>query len=145
MANIASLLKEEVARLTRKEVRVETEQLRKASAKYRSEIASLKKRVMDLERVISRLAKQLDRAPQAELLQTTKQVRFSASGFKKLREKHGLSAAIMGSILSVTPQTIYSWEGGNTRPGAEYIEKIAVLRQMGKRQLTEALKEMHPQ
>jgi hypothetical protein len=38
--NIASVLKEEIARVARKEVRSETENLKKASAQYRSEIAT---------------------------------------------------------------------------------------------------------
>jgi len=44
MANIESVLKEEITRLARKEIRKETEGLKKASAQYRTEIAALKRR-----------------------------------------------------------------------------------------------------
>ena len=57
MPNIASVLKEEIARVARKEVRSETENLKKASAQYRSEIATLKRRVTALEQQVTRLGK----------------------------------------------------------------------------------------
>ena len=43
MSNIASVLKEEITRLSRKEIRTETEVLKKASSQYRAEISALKK------------------------------------------------------------------------------------------------------
>ena len=47
MPNIASVLKDEILRLARKEVRSELEGLKKASGQYRSDIASLKRQVAD--------------------------------------------------------------------------------------------------
>ena len=44
MPNIASVLKEEVVRLARKELKAATEGLKKAVAAHRSEIAALKRR-----------------------------------------------------------------------------------------------------
>ena len=43
MPNIASILKDEILRLARKEVRIEIEGLKNASAKYRSDISDLKR------------------------------------------------------------------------------------------------------
>ncbi len=50
MPNFASLLKSEILRLARKGARAEIESLRKASSRYRSEIAELKRRIEQLER-----------------------------------------------------------------------------------------------
>ena len=44
MANIASLLKTEISRVARKEVRADTVDLKKALGVYRAEIAALKRR-----------------------------------------------------------------------------------------------------
>ena len=44
MPNIASVLKTEIARVARKEVRSEIGSLKKATATYRTEIAALKRR-----------------------------------------------------------------------------------------------------
>ncbi len=45
MPNIAAVLKEEIQRLARKELKANTESLKKAVITYRSEIAALKRRV----------------------------------------------------------------------------------------------------
>ena len=57
MANIASLLKSEISRVARKEVRGETVGLKKAISSYRSEIAALKRRAQALESELRRLSK----------------------------------------------------------------------------------------
>src|SRR5881398_2606419 len=50
MADIASVLKAELARIARKEVRAQTLAFKKASALHRSGIASLRKQIDTLER-----------------------------------------------------------------------------------------------
>ena len=59
MPNIASVLKDEILRLARKEVRRELEGLKKASAQYRSDIAALKRQVIALEKQQARIAKKV--------------------------------------------------------------------------------------
>ena len=50
MPDIASTLKAEISRIARKELRAETEPIKKAVAGYRKEIAALKRRIEALER-----------------------------------------------------------------------------------------------
>ena len=52
MPNIASVLKAEIVRLARKELRTEVESIRKALAAARAESAALKRRVSELERSV---------------------------------------------------------------------------------------------
>jgi DNA-binding transcriptional regulator YiaG len=136
MSNIATLLKNEIVRLARKELRSETEKLRKASAQYRAEIAALKKRTATLEQQISRLGKS---APQqAEVKAGTEdsgKARFTAKGFKSLRKRLGLTAAEIGHLMDVSIPTIYNWEAGNASPRAKQLAKIVMLRGMGKREV----------
>ena len=144
MPNIASVLKEEITRLVRKELKAETESLKKASSRYRSEIAELKRRIASLEQQVKaaeRLArKQVTQASNVE--EPATQVRFRADGLKKHRERLGLSAPVMASILSVSPQTIYNWEAGTSKPNREMTERIAILRKMGKKEVQERLSAM---
>jgi len=51
MSNIASVLKDEIARVARKEIRRETSSLKKASTGYRSQIAALKRQLLELEQL----------------------------------------------------------------------------------------------
>jgi DNA-binding transcriptional regulator YiaG len=140
MPNIASVLKDEVLRLARKEVRKEVEALRKASAHYRSELAELKRRCAALEKQLIRAEKKGSRkVTPAATGEETSNVRFSAKGLAKHRERLGLSAADMGTLLGVSDQTIYHWEAGKTKPRQSQLAAIAAVRKMGKREATAQL------
>ena len=58
MPNIASILKEEIVRLARREIRNEIERLKKSAAQHRSDIVGLKRRVTELEGQVTRLGKE---------------------------------------------------------------------------------------
>jgi DNA-binding transcriptional regulator YiaG len=143
VANIASVLKDEITRLARKEIRSETEGLKKASAQYRAEIAALKRRMATLEQQVARLEKSIGRNAGVKTgpEQGTK-VRFTAKGFKSLRQRLGLTADVIGSLLDVSAQTIYNWEAGNSHPREQQMAKIAMLRGMGKREVGAMLKQL---
>lgn len=143
MPNIASALKDEIARLVRRQLRGETESLKKASSRYRSEIASLKRRIDSLEKQISRLERMVpvkiapiaDREPETKL-------RFKPQGVRAQRTRLGLSAADMGTLVGVSAQTIYNWEAGVSRPRAEQLASIAAVRKIGKREVKARLEQM---
>lgn len=136
MPNIASVLKEEILRLARKEVRSETESLKKASAHYRSEIATLKRRITSLESQLGRLSKKASKDVAAKGHSTGgSSARFSAKGFASRRQRLGLSAAEMGALLGVSAQTVYNWESGKTRPRPLQLESWVAVRTMGKRRI----------
>jgi DNA-binding transcriptional regulator YiaG len=134
MPNIASILKEEIVRLARKETRQELEGLRKASAQYRSDIAALKRRMTSLESQVTRLGKrEPGRTESAPADEGTLRPRFSAKGLASQRQRLGLSAADMGILLGVSAQTIYNWEAGKSKPRSSQLAAIAALRGTGKR------------
>lgn len=133
MANIASLLKSEISRIARKEVRAETQALKKASAQYRTDLAALKRRVAEQDRLIAKLRKGVSMAAATKSTDEALQLRFRADGFATLRKKLGLSAADMGKLLGVSLQTIYHWEKGQSKPRASQLQGIAEVRKLGKR------------
>lgn len=137
MPNIASVLKEEIARVARKELRNETEKLRKASVQYRSEIAALKRRVGALEQQVARKAKSSAPTPAEQAAP----LRFSAKGLSAQRQRLGLSAAAMGVLLGVSAQTVYNWEAGKSRPRQLQMAAIGIVRRMGKREAQDRLDE----
>jgi DNA-binding transcriptional regulator YiaG len=146
MPNIGSVLKSEIARVSRKEMRGETEALKKAVSQYRSQIAELKRRMQALEQQVKRLGKSTGRAaPQAEREQagtdSGPQVRFSAKSLASQRRRLGLSAAALARLLDVSALSIYKWESGNTRPRAKQIQAIAALRKMGRREAQQRLEQ----
>jgi hypothetical protein len=97
--NIAAVLKEEIVRLARKEIRIETNVLRRASAQYRRDIAELKRRVSDLQHKITPLEKQVLKNVPSQTAETdADHVRFTANGLRSQRKRLGLSAANYGKL-----------------------------------------------
>ena len=136
MPNIATVLKDEIARLARREVKAATEALKKSSSRHRSEMAALKREIAALQKQIGHLVKGASRKP-AEMAKddtTPAGLRFRADGLRKHRERLGLSAAAAGKLLGVSALTIYNWEGGKTRPRQAQLVKIAGFRKLSKRE-----------
>jgi len=133
MPNFATLLKSEIARLARKEVRTEVESLRKASTAYRREIAELKRKVAQLERGLKVASKALPAAPKAAPVESSR-TRIGAAGIRTLRSKLGLSAADFGKLAGVSGQSIYHWEQGKSVPRKSQLPKLVALRGLGKKE-----------
>lgn len=143
MPNIASILKAEISRVARKEVRAEIETLKKASVAHRSSIAELRRQVNALEKELRRFSKGAPRPATAadsddEAATGTKR-RFSASRLAAHRTKLGLSAANYGQLVGVSGQTIYHWEQGKARPRVTQLESLATVRDLGAREIAERL------
>lgn len=143
MPNIATVLKEEILRLSRKETRKQTSVLRKASVQCRRDVAEMKRRIAELQRRISLLEKQARKALSALPADIdTERVRFTAKGLRSHRRRLGFSAADYGRLIGVTDQTVYNWEHGQARPRQEQLARIASLRHMGKREAHARLEQL---
>jgi DNA-binding transcriptional regulator YiaG len=136
MPNIASILKDEIARVARKEVRAETQGLKRSVGTYRTEIAALKRRSLALEQELRRLSKASPKAapPLAAIEGASETLRFSAKGLASQRERLGLSAEDCGLLLGASGQSVYKWEAGKARPRTKHIPAIVALRSLGKKQ-----------
>lgn len=135
MPNIASVLKQEIARLARKELRAETEGLKKSVTALRSEVAALKRRAQALEAELRRAARRGGaRQEPVEETPDTKGLRFSAKGLASNRRRLGLSAEDFGLLVGTSGQSVYAWESGRTQPRARHLPAIAALRGIGKKE-----------
>ena len=138
MPNIAALLKSEISRVARKELRSETSALKKAVGTYRSEIAALKKRTLALEQELRRLgkatAKAAPSAAAADEEDASGARRFSAKGLASQRRRLGLSAHDIGRLVGASSQSVYNWEDGKARPRAKHLAAITALKTLGKKQ-----------
>ena len=141
MSNVASALKDEIARVARKEIRRETSSLKKSSSTYRSEIAALKRRVIDLERQLRRGGRggQAAAPVAANEASVSPGTRFSARSMASQRRRLGLSAAECGLLIGASAQSVYNWEEGKARPREQHLPAIFALRNLGRRQANEIL------
>ena len=138
MSKLVATLKEEIIRIARKEVRTETEALRKASNRYRSEIAELKRQLNQLERQLRKegFGKGTAQIPESE---GAGNFRFRADGLRGHRERLGVTTKDMAALLNVSVQTLANWESGKTKPRASQLGTIAAMRKLGKREVAQRL------
>jgi DNA-binding transcriptional regulator YiaG len=136
MPNLAATLREEIQRLAKKEIKAQTGSTKQAVAKYRSEIAALKRQMREQEKKIAFLeGQEQKRLGQPQVTEEeTEGVRFSARSVKSQRERLGLSAANYAKLVGVSPLTIYNWEQEKSRPRKEQLAALAAVRGIGKRE-----------
>lgn len=153
MPNLVSVLKAEVARLARKELRDATDGLKRSVAAQRVEIAALKRRVQNLEKQLKVQTRAAAKGRPATFLghqaDTTEGgddavggLRFRAAGMASNRKRLGLSAEDFGLLVGATGQSIYAWERGKSKPRTRNLAAIAALRRLGKREVSARLAEL---
>ncbi len=135
MPNIATVLKQEITRLARKEAKTHVEPLRKANAQYRRDIAELKRQLQAMKKRVDYLdARERKRLKEPVSVSTAGAPRFSPAWLNAHRDKLGLAAADYAELVGVSPQTIYNWEHGRSKPKAKQLAALAAIRGIGKRE-----------
>lgn len=144
MPNIANILKTEIVRIARKEVRAEVDGLRKLVAAQRSAIAALRKEVADLGKQLKRVpvSKPAEAASVATPENDGVERRFSAARLATHRQKLGLSATDYGLLVGASDQSVYKWEQGKTRPQAEMVRKLSMLKEIPKSEISQRLEQL---
>jgi DNA-binding XRE family transcriptional regulator len=142
MPNIGSVLKEEISRLSRRELRKEVGTTKKATTQHRHHIAALNRKVVELERQVALLNRKVLAAPAPGPNGTPQRHRFVAKGLRSHRERLGLSAADFGKLVGVSAQSIYNWESGTATPGNVPLARLALLRKMGRREAAKRLEQL---
>lgn len=149
MPNLSQILKAEIGRISRKEVRASVTPLRSASYILKRTAASLKKRVAALEAENKRLA-----AAQNALLEKTTEsavaqgadakIRVTSKTVRALRKNLGLSQDSLAALLGVSGQSVYVMErkGGRLRLRGSTLVKLVALRGIGKREAARRVAEI---
>lgn len=140
MPNLQAVLREEIARLARKEIKKEVSTLKKQSAQYRRDIAALKRTVdkqgRELDFLRGREKSRLVEEPDADVVEDA---RFSPAWLRTHREKLGLSAADYGRLVGVSGLSIYNYESEKSVPRTAQKAKLAAVRGLGKREAQQRL------
>lgn len=140
MPNFSSVLKVEITRLARKEIKNAIDPLRKTNNGHRREIAELKRQLAALRRELKASTKATRKPSDDPNTASTK--RFSAAGLKTLRARLGLSAADVGQLVGASGQSVYNWEAGTAVPRENLRMALASLRGIGKREALKRLEAM---
>ena len=145
MPNIAAVLKDEIRRLAKREIKTNTSSTKGAVATFRRDIAKLKRQVQGQQKEIAFLKtqehKRLGTVPTKDDGEL-EGVRFSARSAKAQRVRLGLSQPDYAKLVGVSPMTIYNWESGNSRPRKEQLAALVAVRKLGKREVMAKLEAM---
>jgi DNA-binding transcriptional regulator YiaG len=144
MPNVGTVLREEMARVSRREIRKQTQSTKKATAQHRHHIAAMNKKIVELERRVALLTRQAKRQHPAAVAASgngsaSTRLRFVAKGLRSHRNRLGLSADDYAALVGVSANSVYAWEQGKTTPRQEQLAKVAALRGIGKREAARRL------
>lgn len=143
MPNIGAVLREEIRRLAKKEVRAEIGKTKDAVVQHRHDIAALKRRIRAQEKQIAFLKARLSKQPgqTAHFEETAEKIRYSARSVRSQRARLGLSAADYGILVGVSGLTVYNWEHGKVRPRKPQIDALVAVRGIGKQEALQTIAE----
>lgn len=142
MPNIAAVLKEEICRLAKKEIKANTSSTKGAVAQFRRDIAKLKRQATAQAKEIAflkALEKKRFGQPEIKGEEELEGVRFSARSVKAQRRRLKLSAADYGKLVGVSGLTIYNWEQGKARPRKQQFAALVAVRDLGRREAVRRL------
>lgn len=142
MTDLVGALKEEIRRLARKEVKAQIDSTKRAASQHRRDIADLKRQLRLAERKIAFLESQERQRIENPSSESShdRQLRFSPRWVKSHREKLKFTAEQYAQLVGVSPQSIYHWEQGKSRPRQSQLEALASIRALGRREALARLK-----
>lgn len=141
MPSIATLLKEEIGKIVRKEVQDQVRELKQTVREQRDAIARLEKQIGSAKAATkSAAAKPAAKVRKpAGIGDRRKQRRIAPNTIKKHRKRLKLSQAELGEILNVSTNTVLRWEAGTSKPRRKHLPGLDQLRTMSMRDLKKQL------
>ena len=141
MPEIVRVLKQEITRLSRKEVRAATAPLTRQLRSIQKGLRDRSRQLADLSRTVAGILRDQRRQPLPGTSEEGERaVRVSPASVRRHRGRLGLSQKEMASLLGVSLGTIVGWESGRSSPRAKNRQAIAEVRTMGIREARERLK-----
>ena len=138
MAKLQQVFNDEIRRITRRELSGVIKGLKAQLLELKKTLREQNIRLKTLEKLLP-----APEAKPASLLPPVsgKPVRVTSDRIRKWRMKLGLSQAQYASILGVNMLSVNHWESGKTEPREIQKQKIAQLRDLGKRDLRKIMAE----
>ena len=143
MAKLESIIKSEITRLAKHEVRTVFRPLRKEVWGLRLKLSNLIKNFTVLDRLAKEISKTKSTEPKLEASQEeVKASRLTPERIAGLRRKLGISQREMGVLTGASLGAVASWEKGKFKPQGEKKAALVALRKLRKRDVKKILTEM---
>jgi DNA-binding transcriptional regulator YiaG len=141
MAKIEGVIKAEIMRLAKREVRAVFRPLKREVWQMSTKLSNLSKGFASL----NRMAKELHLEEAKPKLEATpeevKVSRLTPERISRLRKKLGISQRELGILTGATIGAVLSWEKGKFRPRGEKKAALVALRKLKKREVKKLLAE----
>ena len=143
MGKLEGMIKSEIVRLAKREIRKIARPLSRDVRSMRSTVSQLRKTVLALQRLTARQESEsrkekvlLEAAPEE-----VKKSRFSPRLIHTLRKRLGITQKEMATLTGVTVGAIYQWENGIFEPRGQKKGMLVALRKLGRREVRKLLEE----
>ena len=141
MPNIAQVLKEEIARIARREIRQEAGGLKEANSRLRErikdlldQVTGLKTRMRQLERSVERVGRRpAEKISVSGVPARARNGAFSPKAFSAWIDRCGLKHPAAAMLFGASVNSIIRWKTGQSVPRAKQREKFEELRHLGKK------------
>ena len=127
MATLDTILKKEIDRISKRNVRRELKALMETIRKQRAAISLLKKQFAELKKQ-SALTNTIKKREVVLSDNAVKKARFSPILIKKLRKKLKITQNSLAKLLGVSLGAVATWESGKTKPNTKSRKGIVMLR-----------------
>ena len=142
MAKIESIIKSEIQRLAKHEVRSVYRPLRKEVWGLKLKLSNLIKNFAVLDRMAKGLAKTKSTEPKLEASpEEVKASRLTPERIAGLRKKLGISQRKFGILMGASLGAVQSWEKGKFKPQGEKKAALVAMRKLRKRDVRKMLAE----
>jgi len=143
MGKFEGIIKSEIVRLAKREVRKISVPLGRDVRSLKSMVSQLRKTILALERLVALQQKDLKKRkiPLAATPEEVKKSRFSPALIRSLRKHLGISQKELATLAGVTVGAVALWESGKFKPKDEKRGVIVALRKLGRREVRKLLEE----
>ena len=141
MPNVATILKQEISRISKKEAKSFFNAIPGLLKSMKRTVSAQGKKITALEATIRKMEQKTGSneglaLPKPEKLE---KARLGSGNIAKLRKKLDLTRAEMGKIIGASTNSIFLWENDKATPRATAKAKIIALRGLGKKEINKLL------
>jgi DNA-binding transcriptional regulator YiaG len=147
MGKVEGIIKSEIVRLAKREVRKVSVPLGRDLRSLKSVVSQLRRTVLGLQRITASQQKELQKgkavleAPPEEV----KESRFSPRLIRSLRRHLAITQKELAVLTGVTVGAVHLWESGQFKPSMKKKGVMVALRKLGRREVKKLLEGKGPQ
>jgi DNA-binding transcriptional regulator YiaG len=141
MGKVEGVIKSEIIRLAKREVRKISVPLGRDVRSLKSAVSQLRKAVLTLQRITTTQQKVLEKGkmPLEASPEEVKMSRFSPRLIQSLRRHLGITQKELAILTGVTVGAAHLWESGQFKPSEKKKAVMVALRKLGRREVRELL------